>query len=204
MLVFSLGLEFERAEETHHRREALLVVLHVFCLDGIGTAERQQAFEFAAVGAGDLIEQIPGADAERLAFIEVVVQCRRLIASKPEQALVDHRQGVGHGAAIALAHLNHDIRLRRPFLGRVHHRTQARLGIVDLERDDAVQADRTIVVLAGVRLYERDAHVHVRAHALGDGHVEAGVILAEFDPALVEDARAAFQRHQGAALGGLG
>ena len=45
---------------------------------GVAAAERQQAVELAAVGAGDFIEQIPGRDAQRLALVELGVQVRRL------------------------------------------------------------------------------------------------------------------------------
>ena len=56
MFILALALEFERAEEAHYRREAFLFILHVLGLDGIGTTQSQQTFEFAAVSTGNVIE----------------------------------------------------------------------------------------------------------------------------------------------------
>ena len=200
----AFGLELEGAKEAHHRREAFLVLTDVFRLLAVVAAtEREQALELTAVGTGDEVEQIPCGHTERLFLIEVPVQIRRLEPGEPEQPLVHHRHGVGHGATAGLRDIDGDGGLRLPLLGRLEHGLEPGVGIADLERDDAVQTYGPIVFLAGVRLDQRYADKHVRTHGRGDGHLEAGVGLLELDPALLNDARAALDGDQRASLGGL-
>ena len=193
-------LQLERTEEADDRRKARFRRLGTLAIRGIRTAEREQPLELRAVRTGHVIVKVPGQHAERFALVELAVQVRRPEVREPEQALIDHGHGVGHRAAARLGNFDLHFGFRLPLVCRLQHGREPRVGIGDLQRNHAIQAQRAIVALVLVRLDQRDGDVDVRRHLRRDRQREARVLRTWLDPAALEDAAAVLHRQQRATL----
>ena len=190
------GAQLLGAEEPHDGFEPLRPERSGVRLLGVA-ADGEQLLDAAAVGADDMVEQVPRADAQRFGGVEIEVGVGRPETRQPQQSLVDQRQHVAHPPAVPLADPDRDFRLGFHRFGHLDDGRKARAGVLDRKPQNAEQPDRRVVERVAVGLDEGHRDVDVRGHALPDGNLEGGLPVGACYPAAFADEAAALDAHQG-------
>ena len=189
-------IQMERAEETYHRREAFRLVGGIVNLRFVATTDGENAFQITAVCADYAIKQVPRFDPQRFLAVERFVQIGGFKAGQSQQTFIHHGKGVIHRTPGLFANAEGLGAFRLPFFRRFHDRLQLGGGVFDCERNDAVQTDRTVILLVLVRLQQGHADVGVRCHVRGNRQRNLGALPVKVDPALFQNLAAGFDGEQ--------
>ena len=166
-----IGIQRERPQELHHRREAATLLFPAI-VSPVGAAQCQQLIQFCPVSPHHHVEQIPGQHSQGFAAIEAVVRVRGLVVGQAKQAFIHQRQGVGHRLALLFTDLHGKGVFRFHLVRGAHLRDKTGVRVIHQQRHQAIKPDGPVVVAAAVRLQQRHMHVHVGRHIGGDGDIQ--------------------------------
>ena len=124
-----IGIQRERAQELHHRREAATLLFPAI-VSPVGAAQCQQLIQLCPVGPHHHVEQIPGQHAKGFATVETVVRVRGLVVGQAKQALIHQRQGVGHRLALLFTDLHGKGVFRFHLVGGAHLRGKTGIRVI--------------------------------------------------------------------------
>ena len=161
-------------QRQYHRIEA--VVLAGAAHGILVTSDGRQRRQFSAVGANHLVVHVPGLNAQGLAAVHPAPGVRRLEGREVQQALIHQGQGISHGLAVFLGHLDGKGFLGMQFVRHGQHRLQAGGRVFHLHALHAVQADGKVVERVAIGLQQGNVHIDVGGHVGGDGKAPGRVL----------------------------
>ena len=159
-------------------------------------ADGEHLFDPAAIGADDIVEHVPRADAQCLGRVEITVRVGGFEARQSQQPLVDERQHVAHFPAVFLPDFYRHLRFGFYRFGHLDHGGEPSRGVLDVEPRHAEQADRCVVERRVVGLEECYRDIDVGGHPLLDGDFDVGLLAGALHPEAFPHDAAAFDADQ--------
>jgi len=160
-------------------------------------ADTQDRGELSGVCTDDIVEHVPGADAQCLAAIHGLPRLRGPECRDVQQPLVHDGQRIAHRLVVAFVDPDRKFPLGKDLISDLDLRVKNRATVNDLGTLHAVHPDRQVVYGLGVRLQQGGVHIEIGRHIPGYPQPVGRLLLVRKPcPAARQHTRPVFHREK--------
>jgi len=179
------------AKKRNHRFETIGFYFILIKLCSV-TTNGKDALKASAISAQHIIKKVPCPYTQRFTGKKFLPGVGCFVSCQVEEAIVNHRQRVGHGSPLFFGNRHTVTGFWSDFVGNSDNRMHYSCSILYHHRDHAIHPDWEVVYGLSMWLNKGDVYIHIRSHFWGDFQIKTPLCSLTFYPAGFENFRSIF------------